>query len=66
MPNRNELQKLRNEKIYNRYKELYDINFLRHEKVVEVLSTEFFLQPQTIQKIIISVKKQPKGELQPV
>ncbi len=58
MPVRNnELLKERNNKIYQRYKELYDINFLRHEKVLELLSKEFYIDPKTIQKIIQDHKK---------
>lgn len=58
MPVRNnELLKERNNKIYQRYKELYDINFLRHDKVLEMLSKEFYIDPKTIQKIIQDHKK---------
>lgn len=42
MPLNNELREKRNLKIYNRYKELYDLEFLRHERVLKVLSEEFF------------------------
>jgi hypothetical protein len=52
-----DLLKQRNEKIYTRYKELYDINFLRHEKVLEVLSNEFYLENKSIEKIVLSEKK---------
>jgi len=57
MPKSIKLLELRNNKIYAKYKELYDINFLRHEKVLEVLSMEFFLTPKSIEKIILSKKK---------
>ena len=57
MPKNSALMTLRNEKIYTRYKELYDINFLRHEKVLQSLSTEFYLEAKTIEKIVLSQRK---------
>ena len=58
MPVRNnELLTERNNKIYDRYKELYNIDFLRHAKVLELLSKEFYIDPKTIQKIILGRKK---------
>ncbi len=59
----NNLLNARNSKIYLRYKELYDIQFLRHEKVLELLSTEFYLGTVSIEKIVLNAKKQnPKKE----
>lgn len=52
-----ELIKRRNEKIYHRYKELYDINYLRHERVLDLLSDEFFILPKSIQKIVSEGRK---------
>jgi hypothetical protein len=54
-----ELLKKRNQKIYLRYKELYDVKFLRHEKVLEQLSEEFYLLPDAIGKIVVAAKKEP-------
>ncbi|MEJ7821977.1 MAG: hypothetical protein WKF85_06625 [Chitinophagaceae bacterium] len=63
MPVRNnELLKERNNKIYQRYKELYDIDFLRHGKVLELLSKEFYIDPKTIQKIIQDHKKEMQNQ----
>lgn len=59
MPRSNELLKKRNLLIYSRYKELYDLNHLRHERVLELLSEEYFLGAKTIEKIVLGVKKQP-------
>lgn len=53
----NDLLKVRNSKIYQRYKELYDIEFLRHERVLELLSTEFYLGTVSIEKIVLNAKK---------
>lgn len=53
----NGLLKVRNIKIYQRYKELYDIQFLRHEKVLELLSIEFYLGTVSIEKIVLNAKK---------
>jgi hypothetical protein len=50
----NELLKERNNKIYERYKELYDINHMRHVCVLDKLSKEFYLGTQALSKIIIS------------
>jgi predicted nuclease with TOPRIM domain len=57
MSRNSHLLKERNEKIYKRYKELYDINFLRHTKVLEVLSKEFYIEPKTLEKIVLEQKK---------
>ena len=62
MPPRNELLKARNTKIYQRYKELYDINFLRHEKVLELLSKEFYILPTSIGKIVLQEKNSQKTD----
>lgn len=53
----NDLLKVRNSKIYQRYKELYDIEFLRHERVLELLSTEFYVGTVSIEKIVLNAKK---------
>ncbi len=62
-PHQDRLQE-RNTKIYDRYKELYDINGLRNERVLEMLSKEFYLGTQQVQKIIISHKKESKKVIQ--
>lgn len=46
----------RNKKIFSRYKELYDLNFLRHTRVLELLSQEFYLEQLTIEKIVLANK----------
>lgn len=51
-----ELIRKRNEKIYHRYKELYDINYLRHERVLELLVDEFFILPRTLERIVSAEK----------
>jgi len=55
------LLKARNCKIYNRYKELYDVNFLRHARVLELLSNEFFLEQLTIEKIVLNQKTEKEN-----
>jgi hypothetical protein len=62
----NDLLNARNNKIYVRYKELYDIQFLRHEKVLELLSIEFYLGTVSIEKIVLNAKKNTsnKSDLQ--
>jgi hypothetical protein len=62
----NDLLNARNNKIYVRYKELYDIQFLRHEKVLELLSIEFYLGTVSIEKIVLNAKKDTsnKSDLQ--
>ncbi len=62
----NDLLNARNSKIYMRYKELYDIQFLRHEKVLELLSIEFYLGTVSIEKIVLNAKKNTsnKSDLQ--
>jgi hypothetical protein len=62
MPRNNELLEERNALIYSRYKELYDINFLRHDKVLEKLSSEYFLREKTIERIVFKVKATPKND----
>lgn len=57
---RDELLKIRNEKIYARYKELYDIKFLRHCKVLDILSEEFYLGIVSLEKIVLQSKKSNK------
>lgn len=57
MPRSNELKEKRNLKIYNRYKELYNLSHLRHQRVLELLSEEFFLEEITIERIVLAIKK---------
>jgi len=47
----------RNNKIFSRYKELYTSQFLRHTRILELLSQEFYLGELTIEKIVLSNKK---------
>ena len=62
----NDLLNARNSKIYLRYKELYDIQSLRHGKVLELLSNEFYLGTIALQKIVLNAKKNTsnKSDLQ--
>lgn len=57
MPRSNELKEKRNRKIYDRYKELYNVNYIQHKRVLELLSEEFFLVEITIERIVLAVKK---------
>ena len=59
MPRNNTLLEKRNKEIYRRYKELYDVNFLRHEKVLEMLANEFYLGERTISVIVFGQKVKP-------
>ena len=47
----------RNAKIYNEYKRIYSEEFLRHERILEMLSNRYFLSEQTIGKIVFTQKK---------
>lgn len=57
MPRNKELFKKRNEAIYTKYKQLYQVHFLRHSKILEQLSQEFFLEEITIERIVLGAKK---------
>jgi hypothetical protein len=61
MKSKKELLEIRNERIYKRYKELYDIQFLRNEKVCELLSDEFYILPDAISKIVFGFKKKSRA-----
>jgi hypothetical protein len=62
MARNNDLLTERNIKIYSRYKELYDIKYLRHDRALELLSKEFYIEPKTIEKIILNQKKNKKSK----
>lgn len=60
----NGLLEERNQKMFDRYKELYNISFLRHDKVLDILSKEFYLGLQSIEKIIAKGRKKPLQKAQ--
>lgn len=56
MPRMNAIEE-RNLQIYNEYKKIYSEAFLRHNKILEILSKRYFLSEQSISVIIQKTKK---------
>ncbi len=56
MRDQNSLKK-RNEKILQRYTDMYFGQFMRDDLIYEILADEFFLSKLTIYRIILEYKK---------
>lgn len=52
------LVKIRNEKIFARYAELYFVNLWREEEIYKQLKIEFFLEKRTLYGIVLEMSKQ--------
>lgn len=49
--------RMRNAKIKEEYKKMYDIQRKRHDDVIQALADMFFLAPATISKILFKKEK---------
>ncbi|HCW06116.1 MAG TPA: hypothetical protein DGG95_01980 [Cytophagales bacterium] len=56
MRNKERIQK-RDEALFVRYLNLYDIKRKRHDDVINQLADEFFIDPETVNKIIRKTSK---------
>lgn len=52
------LVKIRNEKIFARYAELYFGKLMREEEIYKILVTEFYLEKRTLYGIVLEMSKQ--------
>ncbi len=49
--------KERNDKIFQRYSDLYFGQFMRDEQIYDILESEFFLSKRTIYHIVLKIRK---------
>ena len=56
----NSLIERRNSDIYSDYKQIYQEQFLRHQRILEILSAKYYLTPQTLEKIVLKKGKELK------
>ena len=61
MRNKSRLEQ-RDQALINRYHELYDVNRKRHDDVIKQLADEFFIDPETVCRIIKKTVRVKNGE----
>lgn len=58
MPRDKDRIETRNKLLLTRYKNLYDVKRKRHDDVLKALADEFFLNPETVSRIIMKLLKE--------